>query len=62
MIEIISKFIPEITSFITGATIGSLVTVKLYKKTASKGGTLVDQSYSQAGKDIVGKNKTTIKE
>jgi len=44
---------------ISGAIGGSLVTVRLQKRTSAKyGATAVDQSGAQAGGDVVGGNKT----
>lgn len=57
----VSPFIPELISFLAGTTLGSLVTFRLTKNRASFGGKIVDQSNAQAGKDIVGGNKTSIK-
>jgi len=61
ILNTIAGFIPETVSFFAGATVGSLATFRICKNTASKGGKIVDQSYVQAGKDIVGGNKTTVK-
>lgn len=61
MIDFVLNWAPKTISFLAGATIGSLITFNFCKKSASKGGTVVDQSYAHAGKDVVGGNKTTIK-
>lgn len=53
------QYMSEIISLIVGAIAGSLVTFSITKKSASKGGTLVDQSRSNSGGgDIVGGNKS----
>jgi hypothetical protein len=64
MDEILSQiipYIPELISFLAGTTLGSLVTFRLTKNRASFGGKIVDQSNAQAGKDIVGGNKSSVK-
>lgn len=56
------QYMSEIISLIIGAVAGSLITFSITKKSASRGGTLVDQSRSNSGGgDIVGGNKTERK-
>ena len=56
------QYIPEIISFIIGAIGGSFLTLSISKKSASKGGTVVDQSNANSGGgDVVGGNKTEHK-
>lgn len=54
------KHVAEIISFIAGALSGSLATVVVKNQRArGRGNVVVDQSKSQAGGDIVGRDKTT---
>lgn len=51
------QYLPEIITFVLGGFAGSLLTLRLTKKTASGGGTVVDQTNANAGRDITGGNK-----
>lgn len=53
------KHVTEIVSFIVGAITGSLATVVVKSQRARGRGNVVDQSESQAGGDIVGRDKTS---
>lgn len=56
------QYISEIISLIVGAVGGSLLTLSITKKSASKGGIVVDQSRTNSGGgDVVGGNKTEHK-
>lgn len=59
MPDIISQHVPEILSFIAGLIGGSLLTFHFTRNKVHGSGTVVDQSRSQAGGDVVGGNKTT---
>ena len=49
--------VSEVISFFVGAGAGSLVTIYFKNQRASGKGNVVDQSRSQAGGDIVGRDK-----
>jgi hypothetical protein len=53
------EFLSEIVSFVVGALGGSLITYHYTKKSFNASGrsTVVDQSGSKAGRDIVGGNQ-----
>lgn len=48
------QYLSEIVTFVLGGLAGSLVTLRLTKKTAHSGGKVVDQSNATAGRDITG--------
>jgi hypothetical protein len=59
MLDVISQHLSEILSFLAGALGGSLLTLSITKQNRIRGsGSIVDQSSSKAGGDIVGGNKT----
>lgn len=55
--DIVLNHLSEIGSFIAGLIGGSLITIVGHR--VRKGGTIIDQSKSRAGGDIVGGNKTS---
>ena len=55
--EIVINHLSEIGSFIAGLVGGSLITIAGHR--VRRGGTVIDQSKSRAGGDIVGGNKTS---
>ena len=58
MSEIISQHLSEILSFLSGCLAGSFITLKVTRQNKASGrGSIVDQSSSRAGGDIVGGNK-----
>ncbi len=59
MPQIISQHFSEILSFIAGALGGSFLTFTLTRNRADGSGTVVDQSRSRAGGDVVGGSKRT---
>ena len=58
MDSLMLKYASEVISFVAGAFAGSLVTVVVKSQRAKGSGNVVDQSKSQAGGDIVGRDKT----
>jgi hypothetical protein len=55
----LSQPISEILSFLGGAVSGSLLTFQLTRNRIQGSGSVIDQSRSRAGGDVVGGNKTT---
>ena len=60
--EILAKYVAEIWSFIgglaAGAVGGSLLTLRYTRTTSASGhGSIVDQSRTSAGGDVVGRDK-----
>jgi hypothetical protein len=55
--DIVLNHLSEIGSFVAGLIGGSLITIAGHR--VRKGGTIIDQSKSRAGGDIVGGNKTS---
>jgi len=51
------EYISEIASFIAGAIGGSLLTLSISRKSADRGGSVVDQSGVKASGDVVGGSK-----
>lgn len=51
------EYLSEIVAFFLGGGLGSLLTLKLKKQSASARGNMVDQERSSAGGDIVGRDK-----
>lgn len=58
MDALFSQYLSEIVSFLGGVAGGALLTFTLTRNTVRGGGSVVDQSKSRAGGDIVGGNKT----
>lgn len=57
--DTIAKYASEILSFVAGLAGGSLLTLKITRKThVAREGTNVSQSGASAGGDIVGRDKT----
>lgn len=50
-------FLTELVSFVLGAITGSLVTIQITRMKARGRANLVNQSKSEAGGDIVGRDK-----
>jgi hypothetical protein len=64
MADFIGKYASEILTFVVGllggGTVGSLITLRFVQRNrAGRHGSVVDQSSSRAGGDIVGRDKTT---
>ena len=64
MIDFISQYTSQIATLIAGlvggATIGSIITLKIARKNRASGhGTIVDQSSSRSSGDITGRDKVT---
>jgi hypothetical protein len=60
MLDSIVQHMSEILSFLGGLVSGSLLTFHFTRQNRVRGsGSVVDQSSSKAGGDIVGGNKTT---
>lgn len=53
------EYISEIISLVVGVIGGSLLTFSITRKSADRGGTLVDQSGAKALGDVVGGNKVS---
>lgn len=54
------EYLSEIISFVAGAVGGSFLTWTVSKKSADRGGSVVDQSGTKASGDVVGGSKTVI--
>ena len=57
MWDFLSQHLKEIGSFIVGAISGSLLTFTITRKSASKGGSVIDQSGSKVGRDQIGSKR-----
>lgn len=53
------EYISEIVSFVAGAIGGSFLTLTISRKSADRGGRMVDQSGVKASGDVVGGNKVS---
>ncbi|WP_346898995.1 hypothetical protein [uncultured Roseibium sp.] len=57
----ILKYLPEILSFLSGAIAGSFLTIKFRDRLDARGrSTIVNQAGLSAGRDVVGRDKTTV--
>jgi hypothetical protein len=62
MFDLVLSHISEIASFITGLIGGSFITIRIVnRRNLINSGAIVDQSGVKAGGDVVGGNKTSIK-
>lgn len=60
MVDLLTTHLSEILSFIGGAIAGSFITLSITRHYRVKGrGTIVDQSSSRAGGDIIGRDKNS---
>jgi hypothetical protein len=58
MIDVLNQHMSGILSFLAGCLAGSFITLKITRQNKASGnGSIVDQSKSRAGGDIVGGNK-----
>lgn len=51
------QYLTEIITFVLGGALGSLVTLRVTKNSASSGGRVVNQNKAKAGGDITGGDK-----
>ena len=59
MTDFVNQHLTEILAFIAGLAGGSFLTLVLKRNNVKGGGSVVDQSRSRAGGDVVGGDKTT---